>query len=215
MLGSGVAIKTTSGQCKDNIRVDRQCPPSRCSPSDRGLSDAELAERIKQGDTAAEHELCRRFVPRLCTAIAPRTPNYADAQDVAHDTMLVILEKLRNDGLQNPDKLSNYVHRTARFVYSGQLRRAFNARRCHETDVEELTTVEARSQTDTLSHQEVTHAIRQKISMLTQERDRQILIQRYLLEKTKKEVCDNLQLSPDRFDRVLYNARQRLAAQLS
>ncbi|MEM9624454.1 MAG: sigma-70 family RNA polymerase sigma factor [Pseudomonadota bacterium] len=176
------------------------------------LMDAELARRISTGDTAAENELCRRFVPKLCASLARRTANFADAQDIAHDTMLVILKKLREETLQDPDRLSNYIHRTARFLLSGEQRRAFNAWRCSDIDVEEMTTLNSPSQSEEVAKTEYKQAIWQKISRLNRERDRQILIQRYLLERTKQEVCDNLQLTPDRFDRVLYNARQRLAA---
>ena len=175
---------------------------------------AGLCWRIHTGDKQAEAQLYRAALPLLLSYLARRQIDDAEAEDIAHDTILSVLTKLRQGTLLFPSQLMRYLYRTANNLCSARQRRAFVARRCETTDIYDLADTEC-VQTDTIAKNEVKRRVYAMLALLSRERDRQVLIQRYLLEKTKAEICDNLGLSPAKFDRVAYNARKRLANALA
>jgi RNA polymerase sigma-70 factor (ECF subfamily) len=52
--------------------------------------------------------------------------------------------------------------------------------------------------------------VRKLLDELSQPRDRQVLIRFYLDEADKREICAELDLSEEHFNRVLFRAKQRL-----
>ena len=83
---------------------------------DVGLSDADLAPRIADGDRQAEAEMCRRMGPRirLYGLRHLRSPSAAD--DLVQDVLLKVLEALRTARLREPDKLAHFVLGTCRMT---------------------------------------------------------------------------------------------------
>src|SRR5262245_34471952 len=81
-----------------------------------GLSDADLAPRIAEGDREAEAEMCRRMGPRirLYGLRHLRSPSAAD--DLVQQGLLKVLEALRADRLREPDKLAHFVLGTSRMI---------------------------------------------------------------------------------------------------
>ena len=173
--------------------------------------NALIVRKIHRGDRAAEELLCRKFTAPVQRTLIRRGLDAADAQDVAQETLLIVIRKLRESGLRDPERLPNYIFRTARNVHSAGRRRAFFSKRCHQTDVYELLDAQESDQLDAVRREELKGKLGELLGRLSQERDKQVLIQRYLLELPKDEVCQNLLLTPVQFDRVLFNARKRLA----
>ena len=180
-----------------------------------GELNALMVRKIHQGERAAEELLCRKFIAPVQRALGRRGLDAADAQDVAQETLLIVIRKLRESGLRDPERLTNYIFRTARNVHSAGRRRAFYSKRCHQTDVYELLDAKDSDQSEAVRRDELKGKLREVLGLLSQERDKQVLIQRYLLELPKNEVCQNLLLTPVQFDRVLFNARKRLARLVS
>jgi RNA polymerase sigma-70 factor (ECF subfamily) len=83
---------------------------------------AALAERIRGGDGAAEEELVARFQRRVFVMALVRTHNQETARDLAQETMLGVLCSLRAGRLRETERLSAYVHGTARNVINNFLR---------------------------------------------------------------------------------------------
>jgi RNA polymerase sigma-70 factor, ECF subfamily len=81
-----------------------------------GLSDADLAPRIADGDREAEAELCRRMGPRirLYGLRHLRSPSAAD--DLVQQVLLRVLAALRGARLREPDKLAHFVLGTCRMT---------------------------------------------------------------------------------------------------
>jgi RNA polymerase sigma-70 factor, ECF subfamily len=81
-----------------------------------GLSDADLAPRIADGDREAEAELCRRMGPRirLYGLRHLRSPSAAD--DLVQQVLLKVLEALRAGRLRGFDKLAHFVLGTCRMT---------------------------------------------------------------------------------------------------
>ena len=90
-----------------------------------GLSDADLAPRIAQGDREAEAEMCRRMAPRirLYGLRHLRSPSAAD--DLVQQVLLKVLEALRSARLREPDRLAQFVVGTCRMTVL-DLRRSAN-----------------------------------------------------------------------------------------
>jgi RNA polymerase sigma factor (sigma-70 family) len=81
-----------------------------------------LAERIRQGDTAAETELVHQFAHRVFVMGVVRTHDREAARELVQDVLMAVIGALRKDQLQDADKLPAFVHGTARNLINNRLR---------------------------------------------------------------------------------------------
>jgi RNA polymerase sigma-70 factor (ECF subfamily) len=81
-----------------------------------GLSDADLAPRIAQGDPEAEAEMCRRMGPRIRLYGLRHLRSSSAADDLVQQVLIRILEALRTARLRQPDKLAQFVLGTCRMT---------------------------------------------------------------------------------------------------
>jgi len=81
-----------------------------------GLTDADLAPLIAEGDREAEAEMCRRMGPRirLYGLRHLRSPSAAD--DLRQQVLMKIIEALRAGRLRERDKLAQFVLGTCRMT---------------------------------------------------------------------------------------------------
>jgi RNA polymerase sigma-70 factor (ECF subfamily) len=81
-----------------------------------GLSDAELAPRVAEGDREAEAEMCRRMGPRirLYGLRHLRSPSAAD--DLVQQVLLKVLEAVRATRVREPEKIAHFVLGTCRMT---------------------------------------------------------------------------------------------------
>lgn len=83
---------------------------------DVGLSDADLAPRIGDGDREAEAELCRRMAPRIRLYGLRHLRSSSAADDLVQHVLLKVLESLRRTRLREPDKVAHFVLGTCRMT---------------------------------------------------------------------------------------------------
>jgi RNA polymerase sigma-70 factor (ECF subfamily) len=80
--------------------------------------DAALARRIMacapEHDAAAEAELCRRLGPRIRLYGRKHLRDEAAAADLRQDVLVMLLEKLREGAVREPERLASFVLGTAR-----------------------------------------------------------------------------------------------------
>jgi RNA polymerase sigma-70 factor, ECF subfamily len=80
--------------------------------------DAELARRIigcrPERDAAAEAELCRRLGPRIRLYGLKHLRSEAAAKDLMQDVLIMMLEKLRDGAVREPERLASFVLGAAR-----------------------------------------------------------------------------------------------------
>jgi len=81
-----------------------------------------LAERIRQGDAAAETELVHEFSHRIFVMGVVRTRDREAARDLVQDVLMAVIAGLRKGQLQDTDKLAAFVHGTARNLINNRLR---------------------------------------------------------------------------------------------
>ncbi len=96
-----------------------------CLPSATSAGELRsLAERIRQGDTAAETELVHEFSRRIFVMGVVRTRDREAARDLVQDVLMAVIGALRKGQLQDADKLPAFVHGTARNLINNCLRNA-------------------------------------------------------------------------------------------
>lgn len=170
---------------------------------------AELVRRIQAGDSAAETELVERYSRGLLYMLRRTAGDPALAEDLHQETFRVVLERLRERGLEEPERLAGFLHRTAKNLFIGGHRKA--ARRKTGGDDEALAEVADPAPDplrDTLRDEEAA-LVRRLIGELDTDRDRRILYRFYIAEEDKERICADLGLSSLHFNRVLFRARQR------
>jgi len=85
---------------------------------------ANLAERIAQGDRAAEEWLLEHFRPRILVFLESRLRDPDTAQELCHDILLAVLTRFRSGQVQINESLAGYVFGVARNMFADHLRRS-------------------------------------------------------------------------------------------
>ena len=80
------------------------------TPRLRGGSSVARPER----DAAAEAEICRRLGPRIRLYGLKHLRNEAAAADLMQDVLVMVLQKLREGAVREPERLASFVLGTAR-----------------------------------------------------------------------------------------------------
>ena len=93
--------------------------PSRMSiAASDAEDDAALARRIigcaPDRDAAAEAELCRRLGPRIRLYGLKHLRDKASAADLMQDVLVMVLQKLREGAVREPERVASFVLGTAR-----------------------------------------------------------------------------------------------------
>jgi RNA polymerase sigma-70 factor (ECF subfamily) len=176
---------------------------------------AGLAERVTRGDTAAEEALVKRFQRGVMQILLSETPDRELARDLAQETFVIVIQRLRSGPLDDPLRLAAYVAQTARNLLIAENRRFVRRRTRLDPDA-----VDAAA--DDTAHQELAReadsaagVVRKLLAQLKSERDRQVMVRFYLDEEPKASICKDLQLSDLQFNQVLFRARDRLRQLLS
>ena len=97
------------------------------------IPGGELSRRIREGDVSAESELIRQFEPGLRVLLRRRTGGDRGLlQDLVQETLLIVLQRLRGEGVDDPQRLAAFAAQTARNLAIASLRKAERQR----TDVD-------------------------------------------------------------------------------
>ena len=169
----------------------------------------ELVRQITAGDRDAEQTLVRRYSRGLMFMLKRRTRDTQLAEDLHQDTFRIVIERLRSKGLDNPKKLSAFIHRTAINLHIGEIRR--DNRRKTDIDMESIDRYpdDRAGQLDDLLRSEAAGAVRSLINDLKKPRDRELIRRFYIFEQEKEVICQSLGLTARHFDRVISRARAR------
>jgi RNA polymerase sigma-70 factor, ECF subfamily len=176
---------------------------------------ADLVARIQGGDRAAEAELVARFSRGLLLMLRRLAQNPALADDLHQETLSLVLEKIRRAEVREPDKLAGFIHSTARNLFIADRRKEARYRALDDGEEEE-----PRPRTAVVDHgpavldrmvaDEEKRQVQRLLDELRFDRDRQLLFRFYLADDSKEEICAALGVEPERFNKVLFHARERL-----
>ena len=171
------------------------------------ISDSDLALRIGNGDKTAESALYSRYRSGLVLMLNRQTRDMQRAEDLVQDTLLTVITRLRDQGIDNPAALPRFIQQTAKYTFIGWLRRAGN--QVELRDSFEDQTADDTSVIDNISRDRLRSAVRSLIEEMKVPRDREILHRYYVREQSKPVICEALDLSMPHFDRVINRARNR------
>lgn len=182
------------------------------------VDDAEwcrqIAEKIGAGDTAAENVLVTRMRPGLEMILIARCSYDKElAADLCQDTLVIVLQRLRNRSMEDPSRLAAFAAQTARQLAFDSKRRYAVRNTVADTDAVERAQIEAPAD-DSVENESITSLVRQLLAELSHDRDREILRRFYLLEHDKADICRQFGLAPGTFDQLIFRARARLRGML-
>src|ERR1044072_3296418 len=133
----------------------------------------ELSRRIREGDASAEAELIRQFEPGLRVLLRRRTGgDYGLLQDLVQETLLIVIQRLRGDGIDDPQKLAAFAAQTARNLAIASLRKAERQKTDVDSEVTDRNADPAQSVDRIASDLEAALAVRALLRELPQARDR-------------------------------------------
>jgi len=122
-----------------NLTVGQSAIMAELSPSGESSSDStanrveaqssiELVRRARTGDTAAENELCVRYLPRLQRWAHGRLPAWArgalDTQDLVQDTFIQVLKRLGDFEPRHEGAFHGYLRQALINRVRDEIRRA-------------------------------------------------------------------------------------------
>ena len=169
----------------------------------------ELVRRIITGDPAAEDKLVRRYSEGVFLIIDQIVRNRSATEDVSQETFAIVLAKLRQGNLRQPERLSGFVCTVARNTAFNHLRQAKRFRNSDEIFNVEHIPDPAPSQLDEILKQDQAERVRQMINELKNERDRQLLFRYYIAEENKDRICQDLGLTRIQLNNIIYRALAR------
>ncbi len=176
---------------------------------------ANLVRRIQAGDPAAESELVARFSNGLLLMLRRLVQNPALADDLHQETLALVLGKVRRGEVREPEKLAAFIRSTARNLFIADRRKEARYRSLDEGQEDGLQPVPALTDRgpaplERVLADEEARLVQRLLAELRFDRDRQLLLRFYLSDDSKEEICADLEIEPQRFNKVLFHARERL-----
>jgi RNA polymerase sigma-70 factor (ECF subfamily) len=173
----------------------------------------QIAARIGAGDPSAEAQLLERLKPGLRLVLASRCADKEQIADLCQDTLIIVLNRLRSRALDDASRVAAFAAQTARQLAFDARRRAAVRKTTADTPAVEAVSLEA-DPDDSVDQASVSSLVRQLLTELSGDRDREILRRFYLLEQEKADICRSLSLAPGTFDQLIFRARARMKALL-
>lgn len=168
-----------------------------------------LATAIGRGDKGAEAALYQRYYRPTLFILERKTGDPELAQDLCQEAFCITLERLRQQPLTDPDKLSAFLHSTALNLYIAEIRKADRRKTFTDQALLDKVADATQNQYRALLRERSGEAVRRLIEAMDNSRDRRLLYQYYIEEQDKAQVCADLGLSQRHFDKVLFRAKQR------
>lgn len=179
------------------------------------LADEALARRIRCGCAVAESEFCRRYINKTLSFVRRQARSTMQAEDITQETMLIALKSLRAGRVENPSRLSGYVRQTARNLLLIDVRTLYKREVPMDMVEPPHEVFEADHALNAIIQSETEHLLHARLHELRMTRDREILIQHYVLEVDKPRICENMDIDNEHFDRVVSRARKRASKLLA
>jgi RNA polymerase sigma-70 factor, ECF subfamily len=173
----------------------------------------DLARRIRNGDPAAEARLIEHFQPGLRALLRKRTGgDFALMEDLVQETLLVVLQRLRGAGLEQPERLPGFTAQTARNLAYAVLRKTDRRRTDVNSEIVGLRGPTTPGVDHKAADEEAEWAVRTMLRELPHWRDRMILKRFYLDDQDRDSIRRELQLTEPAFNQALCRARLRFKA---
>jgi RNA polymerase sigma-70 factor (ECF subfamily) len=193
------------------VRMERDAVPEEAPGQDL----AGLVRRIQGGDPAAEGELVARFSRGLLLMLRRLVRDPALADDLHQETFALVLGKIRRGEVREPERLAGFIRSAARNLFIADRRKEARYSSLDRGGEEgegarpELAD-RGPAPLDRALAEEEARQVRRLLYELRFDRDRQLLLRFYVSDDSKEEICADLEIEPERFNQVLFRARERL-----
>lgn len=170
---------------------------------------AQLATAIYQGDRKAETLLVERYYKPTLFILERKSGDPELARDLCQEALCIMLERLRSQPLDEPEKLSGFLHSIAINLHIADVRKAARRKTHNDHELMQRVSDPSQNQLRQLLRERASTAVRTMIAAMDNVRDRKLLHGYYIEERDKIDLCAELDLTERHFDRVLFRARQR------
>lgn len=168
-----------------------------------------IATAISKGNTTAESVLLKKYYRQVLFVLQRNTQDAELAKDLCQETFRIMIERLRKEPLEDPEKLSSFLHSIAKNLRIAEFRKSERRQTYPDSELIEQTASDQAEQFDELLKERSRIAVRKLIFSMSNERDRTILYRYYIEDCDKEDICLDLGLSIRHFDKVIYRAKQR------
>lgn len=175
---------------------------------------ADLVRRAAGGDHGAEGEIVSHYgngVRLLLTHLC-RDPDLA--ADLFQDTFRIVIERIRDRGIDEPRKLAAFIRQTARNLLIADNRLRGRRQTYSDSERVEASVDATAGPFEAVAAEENAGIVRDVINTLPTPRDRQLLMRFYIADEDKTSICRDLGLDSLHFNRVIHRARRRFREML-
>lgn len=141
-------------------------------------------------------------------SIRQRTGDEVLAEDVAQETMLRVIDRLRHQGLEDPARLKNFVYRVAANVLHEARRK--DSHHLSDSDYVERAPAVSEDQFQHRSRSEESRIVWQLLEEINNDDYRDILIRHYLRQQDREQICAELNLTSREFTQRIFRAKKNL-----
>lgn len=167
--------------------------------------ETKLVERIILGDQQAEEELNNRYRQGMLMVLRNKTGDATLAEDLWQDTLIAVLQAIKNRKIQEPDKLRAFVVGVGK-----NLVRDYFKKRRGEPIFDDNFIYRGESALEALIRDENAEMVRRAVRKLKPPKYRQLLYRFYIEEQDKETICADLGMTKAQFTVALCRARRKL-----
>jgi RNA polymerase sigma-70 factor (ECF subfamily) len=163
---------------------------------------------VPVSDPVSQLAAVYRDYPGLRALILRRVHDPDVAADILQDAAVTTLEKLRNGEIAHPENLGGYLYRVALNHLRNHRRKDRSALSSAE-GLEDLADGDDDIDWEWVGRPQWHEAARQLLEAMPSARDRELLARFYLGDEDKSQICREIGLSQEHFNRVIFRARNR------
>ncbi len=174
------------------------------------FQQAGLLNRIYRGDKDAEKILVGKFYKPLLFILKNQTNDHQLSSDLCQDTFILVINKARNGEISNEKSLPSFIRSIGINLLIDYKRKGLRQRTDTLDTFENINDESSKNIEVSFERQRLVEIVSQVINEMKTERDRQILQLTYGSNMDKKDICDELSLTSEHYDRVLSRSKLRL-----
>jgi RNA polymerase sigma-70 factor, ECF subfamily len=170
--------------------------------------DASYVERLRGGDFRTQEHFAAYFGELIRVKLRSRVRSQEDIEDIRQENFGRVLKALRSEGgLREPEKLGAFVNSTCNFVRNEYYRSGARQGSLDEDELPPDPPDPGPGALDRLISRDVQQQVRGILDGLS-ERDRRLIREVLLEERSKDEVCQDLGVDRDYLRVLLHRAKQ-------
>lgn len=174
------------------------------------IISGELAQRIASGDSSAEGEFVELNYRWLLFIVRRKFNHSNNHEDIVQDTFMLVITKLKQGSVKKPEAILGFLRTAAIQIGYDYLRKDKKFTSDIDPDLMDTFKDQTEEILSSLIWNDKLNYVKKMIDGLKIQRDKDILIKFYIKDQDKKTICEDLDLSPAHFDRVIFRAKERL-----